>query len=162
MAAIAICLGLYLKSYRDRRAAILAIERMGATLGVKNSGPVWLRPLFQDERYFWKLDAVAFPASHRLTDDELTQLMVHLRRFGEVKQLQLAGSQVTDSGLANLRQLRNSLAVLNLSDTAISDAGIIHLKELAALKDIQLRRTAVTESGQAELRHALPNCTISL
>jgi hypothetical protein len=46
---------------------------------------------------------------------------------------------------------------LDLSDTAVTDAGLEHLKGLHALKELSLKHTRVTEQGIKRLRSTLPN-----
>jgi hypothetical protein len=160
MTVLAIWLGLYAKRLRDRRDAILAIDQMDATIGVQTRGPTWLRPVFRDERYFWDVGAVAFPATRRLTDDDLHQLMNYLDRFNAVNQLKLSGSQITDAGLESLAQVSDTLIILDLKDTAVSDRGVMHLKRLKALRDLFIRGTNISEAGVSDLQQELPNCTI--
>lgn len=67
--------------------------------------------------------------------------------------LNLAGTAVTDAGLAELAgfaQLRR----LNLSRTAIGDAGLAHLRGLARLEVLNLYGSKVTDAGLAHLREA--------
>jgi hypothetical protein len=160
MTVIAVTLGLYVKSLRDRRAAIVAIEQLGGAMGIKYSGPAWLRALVGDEKYFWDPAGVHFNTDHRIADDELPQVVNYLKGFNRLWELTLAGSQVTDAGLAQLRPLSNKLRQLNLSDTAVSDAGLVQLECLTSLKDLDLRNTPVTDAGVAELQKVLPNCRI--
>ena len=68
----------------------------------------------------------------------------------QVYELNLAGSKVTDGGLANLAKLTN-LRRLHLEKTAITDAGMAHLKGLANLEYLNLYGTAVTDAGLANL-----------
>jgi len=50
---------------------------------------------------------------------------------------------------------------LNLTDTKITDTGLVHLKGLTNLEVLLLRRTKVTPAGVKKLQQALPNCDIS-
>ena len=68
----------------------------------------------------------------------------------QVYELNLAGSKVTDAGLANLAALTN-LRRLHLEKTAVTDAGLAHVKGLANLEYLNLYGTAVTDAGLAHL-----------
>ena len=50
---------------------------------------------------------------------------------------------------------------LDLSDTKITDAGVVHLKGFTNLKNLGLSNTKITRGEIAELLKALPNCRIS-
>jgi len=60
---------------------------------------------------------------------------VHFRKLSQLRRLDLDGTQVTDSGLENLRGLTQ-------------------------LRDLNLNGTDVTDAGVQLLRKALPNCQI--
>ena len=81
MTALAVWLGLYAKSLRDRKAAVVLIEQLNGALGVKLAGPAWLWRLVGDERYFFDPAGVHFNAGERPTDDDLRMVMKHLVRF---------------------------------------------------------------------------------
>ena len=78
---------------------------------------------------------------------------------GEVVEVDLYGTQITDAGLVHLKGLTN-LQTLNLDGTKITDAGLVHLKGLTSLETLSLNRTKVTDTGVAELQKALPDCKI--
>jgi hypothetical protein len=50
--------------------------------------------------------------------------------------------------------------MLNLSDTAITDAGVAHLQGLTELKQLDVRTTAVTGDAIKRLKKALPRCNV--
>ena len=56
------------------------------------------------------------------------------------------------------------LQSLDLSETQVTDAGLLHLEALRNLQDLTLQQTAVTETGvdrlKAALRHQQPRLTI--
>jgi hypothetical protein len=78
---------------------------------------------------------------------------------GEVVEVNLIGSEVTDAGLAHLAGL-TALEALDLDYTQVTDAGLAHLTGLTALEILFLDNTQVTDVGVAELQQALPNCRI--
>ena len=73
--------------------------------------------------------------------------------------LVLGQTKVTDGGLKELRGLKN-LVVLWLHDTNITDAGLKELKELKNLRDLDLSKSKVTKDGVKELQKVLPSCEI--
>ena len=78
---------------------------------------------------------------------------------GEVVELSLHDTKITDVGLVHLKGL-TELQKLNLSRSNITDAGIVHLKGLTKLQSLGLLGTQVTDAGVAHLQKALPNCLI--
>src|SRR5271170_1713675 len=63
--------------------------------------------------------------------------------------LDLYGTQVTDAGLKDLKELKN-LTLLNLGFTQVTDAGLKDLKELKNLTSLNLQDTKVTDKGVDE------------
>jgi internalin A len=49
---------------------------------------------------------------------------------------------------------------LNLSDTPITDAGLVSMKGLTKLESVMVGNTQVTDAGVKALNRALPNLTI--
>ena len=120
----------------------------------------------------WVLDRVryvALPAP--AVDDDL----VPLKEFGQLEGLCLAGTQVTDAGLVGvlgLKKLRElvmyealtdagldclikrltAIQTLDLSDTLVTDAGLVHLKGLTSLKELHLSEKQATDAGVAHIR----------
>ena len=69
---------------------------------------------------------------------------------GQVIQVDLRGSPVTDKELVHLKRL-TKLQDLNLSSTKVTDAGLVHLKALTNLQDLNLSFTKVTDAGLVHL-----------
>jgi YHS domain-containing protein len=90
---------------------------------------------------------VGFSTGGEVADAQLA-LLVPVAQ--QVYELNLAGSKVTDAGLAQVGQLTN-LRRLHLEKTAVTDAGLAHLKNLANLEYLNLYGTAVTDAGVANL-----------
>jgi hypothetical protein len=59
-----------------------------------------------------------------------------------------------------LRAFRQDGPGLWLTNTQVSDAGLVHLQRLSGLKEISLKDTLVTDKGVAELQRALPGLKI--
>jgi hypothetical protein len=78
---------------------------------------------------------------------------------GNVVELNLSRSKITDAGLLHLKGLPN-LQTLSLPKQ-ITDAGLVHLRGLTNLQVLDVKNTQATDAGIAELQKALPNCKIS-
>ena len=65
---------------------------------------------------------------------------------GEVKEVNLRDTEVTDADLATLRGLDN-VWMLNLHHTRITDNGLRHLASLTELRGLNLALTHVTDDG---------------
>jgi hypothetical protein len=78
---------------------------------------------------------------------------------GEVVGVNLAGTKITDTGLAHLKGL-TELHEFDLSGTKVTDTGLVHLKGLANLERLYLNETKTTDAGVADLQKALPDCQI--
>ena len=83
---------------------------------------------------------------------------------GEVVEVSIASTKVTDADLVHLKGLTNlqSLVIGSFgSQSQITDAGLVHLKGLTGLQTLFLGGTKITDAGVADLQKALPNCKIS-
>lgn len=117
---------------RKQKAAVEAIEKLGGEVRYDRTTPVrsgMLRQILGDES------------------------------FGNVTEVLLANSQVTDVGLEHLAELTD-LEILGLTDTQVTDGGLAHLAGLKNLDHLWLYDTQVTDAGIAELQKALPGCKI--
>lgn len=118
---------------REQKAAVLAIERLGALV------------IYDD------MASVRSPMMRQILGDE---------SFGNVRHIRF-GAQATDANLVHLAPL-TKLEILDLDRAQVTDAGFVHLVGLKKLEELQLDKTRVTEAAVAELRKALPNCRIIL
>ena len=69
--------------------------------------------------------------------DEMDQAMTCVGQMGQLKHLNLGGSQITDAGLRHLQGLA-SLQYLDISGTKITDNGLPYLKRMTGLKSLCL------------------------
>ncbi len=113
--------------------------------------PVWPKWLVDRVGVEYFANVVFINMHDRGTDD----VLMHVARLKNLKQLHRPGFAVTDAGLAHLGQLRD-LQLLSLDDTQVTDAGLAHLKGLSGLKWLKLTRTKVTDLGIADLKKSLP------
>lgn len=162
MTALAVLLGFFVKSFRDRRAAIAAIEDLNGSISYQESGPNWLRKFISDEKYFWNPVAVRFSSNDPITDVELQSVMKHVMNFDDLTYLNFNRSQITDVGLAQLLPLANKLESLDIRSTSVSDDGIAHLKRLPRLTLLRLEDSAISTDGIDEIRKALPSCKLDV
>lgn len=92
---------------------------------------------------------------HRFNDADL-ELVASQR---EVKRLDLSGSAVTDAGLRHLNGLA-SLESLTLTDSRITDLGLQHLLGIRSLRRLLLQGTQVSFAAAAEWQKQMPAVTI--
>jgi len=78
-----------------------------------------------------------------------------LQPFGdalkELRKLYLSNTQITNAGLVHLKGLTN-LDTLILTNTKITDAGLVHLKDLTNLIWLDLSHTQITDAGLEHLK----------
>ncbi|MEX1095980.1 MAG: hypothetical protein WED34_08015, partial [Planctomycetales bacterium] len=89
-------------------------------------------------------------------DDVLAQLA----GLEQLEELDLSGTAVTDAGLEPLTAL-SGLSGLYLNDTAVSDAAVPHLSRLGRLKILSIGGTRITWDGVRRLQQSLPGCRIT-
>jgi internalin A len=73
--------------------------------------------------------------------------------------LGITDSRISDNGLVYLSGLSN-LKKLFLDGTHVTDSGLQHLKGLLMLKWLYLRGTSVSDVGIAVLRETLPDLEV--
>ena len=81
-----------------------------------------------------------------ITDEGLA----YLRQLPRLKELGLGRTQITDSGCEELAQI-GSLEELALFSTGITDEGLKHLSKLTNLRSLDLRNTATMDSSLKSL-----------
>ena len=104
--------------------------------------PRWPKALVNQVGVDYFADVVFINLHDRGTD----QVLMHVARLKNLKQLHRVGLAVTDAGLSHVGQLRN-LQLLSLDDTQVTDAGLAHLKGLTNLSGLFLRDTQVSDAG---------------
>ena len=72
--------------------------------------------------------------------------LMNLRRFSDLRHLELLGVQLTDAGLTHLSGLRK-ISSLCLQKNKITGAGMTHLKDLTELRELSLSNTEVGDAG---------------
>ena len=89
----------------------------------------------------------------------LDEVLPKVGRLAQVQSLRLSNSAISDAGLVHLKGMTN-LSVLLLDHTQVSDAGLVHLKGLTNFSFLELDGTQVTDAGVKELTRALPSLRI--
>jgi serine/threonine protein kinase len=82
-----------------------------------------------------------------------------LRQYRNLKYLSLGNTKVTDAGLDDLQNCTELEDVL-LTETNVTDAGVKLFANCKKLKNLELEKTKVTAAGIEELRRSLPQCRI--
>ena len=84
--------------------------------------------------------------------------LVNLRGMKDLKQLNLYQCYlITDAGLVHLKEMK-AMEGLYLWNIQITDAGLVHLKEMKSLKSLILGGNQVTDAGKRYLKSFLPPC----
>jgi hypothetical protein len=78
-----------------------------------------------------------------------------LEHLPDLRVLDLSDTAVTDAGLVHVKGLAK-LEELELDGTEVTDAGLVHLKGLSNLRKLRLQGTQVTEQGAKKILQALP------
>jgi hypothetical protein len=157
---------------REQKGTAEVIRRSGLLIGydyefdtrgyltfAKWSGPTWIHNLLGDD---FVSDVVGvyvpivfggsyggfFPTSGCVATD---QDLLPLKTFSKLRMLGLAGTRVTDSGMACVGELRE-LKDLGLWYTNVGDLGIAHLRGLHNLRNLNIEHTKVTDSGLVYLK----------
>jgi uncharacterized membrane protein len=115
------------------------VKQIGADIGID------ITPLAADNP---GLQLTVLPGGRPFGDGELAKL---LPLKANLIRLSLGGSQISDTGLVHVAQMKN-LERLDLSRTAISDAGAASLTGLQRLEYLNLYGTKITDAGLEPLR----------
>ncbi|MGE0537051.1 MAG: hypothetical protein AB7O68_18910 [Pirellulales bacterium] len=94
----------------------------------------------------WHVMGDSLPRKSRVEDANLTVL----RGFAELESLNLTGTMVTGSGLAELAK-PDALRKLNLSATKVSDDDLDFVVALHKVTELQLSGTPITDAGLQKL-----------
>lgn len=122
---------------------------------------VSLRKSMTDEQFVKLAPVAASLSALRLGATSVSEgaLVANLPKMKNLRQLNLSQTAVTDAGLDAVARLEN-LEWLNLYDTAVTDAGIAKLKGLTKLEKLYLWNSKATPDGAAALQKELPNLEI--
>jgi Leucine-rich repeat (LRR) protein len=136
------------RAYERERRAAAEIERLGGSIGYRDSGPglleEWISVWFGRNL---RSAVEVFSADCAEMTGEVSQ---HLAGLTNLEVLWLHSTPVTDSGLKQIAGLTN-LQSLNLSSTRITDEGLKHIASLTGLQQLFLGSTQVTDAGLKHL-----------
>lgn len=80
------------------------------------------------------------------------EALAHLGNLGQLRNLTLTKSLVTDAGLPHLEGLSNLQTLMLRGCNEVSDAGLSHLRRMTNLKGLWLEDTRITDGGLVSLR----------
>jgi serine/threonine protein kinase/Leucine-rich repeat (LRR) protein len=118
--------------------------------GTKISSAAW--PRLKELPKLTSLAITVLP----FTDTDVANLVADQ---AQLQSLYLAGTKVTDEGLAYVPSLR-MLRSLQLANLDVTDAGLTYLHHCETLTTVDLKGTKVTAAGVKSLQAALPKCTV--
>lgn len=116
-----------------------ALEHLGIDEGFL--GDADLRELVTNNKGLTVLELT----STKITNGGLAEI----GRLSELRALSVAGSEIDDSGLENLREMK--LYVLDVGNTNVTDEGMRSIVRLESLRELNLRKTSVSDVGLAKL-----------
>jgi|GEM_PF-2900875 len=155
LAAVVGVLALPLSYELRRRHAVMSIRAAGGKVVIRRPDTTqgwrsWLLRLgltWDADLPLYSLESVSsIDVSEKATDTHLA----YVACVGEsLRSLRLGDSNITDAGLEHLSRLP-SLRVLALNNTPITDEGLRHLAGLTTLEVLHANRTRITDEG---LRH---------
>lgn len=96
-------------------------------------------------------------AGSKITDAGLA----HIAKLPKLTKLHLENTAVSDEGLKHLANLEH-LEYLNLYNTKVSDAGLSHLEGLGKLRNLYVWQSEVTQDGARALQAKLPEVEVNL
>src|SRR5262249_28807628 len=125
-----------------------ALQRLDSIILVRESKylePQWLRRIWphQDFPFFRRVTWARVGSDPSRFDDES---LVAISQLNRLRVLEISDCAVTDAGLAHLGRC-SDLECLNLSGTKITDTGIIYLSGLRGLCRLNLSGTAITDTA---------------
>jgi hypothetical protein len=125
------------KALRER--PIGSLKEQGATFALKH---------YPNGTSAWAIDMHGMTITDEMLED--------LKKVGHITELNLSRSTITDQQLAivNQRPISGFLMQLDLSKTAITDAGLDQLKDLGFLQSLNLSDTKVTAAGVERFKKA--------
>jgi len=161
------CLSAYTSHhYRKIKSAYIAVKEVGGTASHSVDGPKWLRDLVNDSEYFYHLERITIGAStgncqpEDITDETISALLPHFRRYSRLSILDFADVAVTDKGVSMLSDLPG-LKDLTLQSSHISDLTIDTLQNFDNLERVMIKWcSGVTAEAIDRLRIARPNLEV--
>lgn len=168
-------LGAKTRRYAREQAAAAEIAEEGVAVQWRDDTPAWLLrvvglggmwPFKSVARISFPPDGahIHFPGGGSaflvgLDDADLEKKRPALEQLSNLAELYLSDTNLTDAGLVHLSGLAR-LEVLDLSYTDVTDKGITALVSLTSLRRINLRGTSVSDEGVAEMQRKRPTLAV--
>jgi hypothetical protein len=149
-------LGARLTQARKNRQVLAKIQRIrqemrtrGGSLSISYGRSNWLGNLFGDPGFVCAEQFQVVDRS-KFGDEDI----VALRELTYLKRLDLSNSQITDAGLVHVEELSMGCPIweLYLSGTDVTDSGLVHLQKLDSLSELHLGSTQITDDGLVHLK----------
>lgn len=153
-------LGTWVEKYVEQDALVAEIQQRGGT--VHTEGVDWLRRSFGDDFSVVaeKVTAIDLPGP-AVDDNTLSWLGSHRAALTSLKSLNLSGSALTDAGLQHVAAFPN-LQKLDLSDTPVTGAGLYVLQRLPNLDWLGLHNSHVGWFARTKLKWQFPKLQLAL
>lgn len=166
---LAVWLAWMVNRAREQRQAVAAIREYGGFVsydweyvngkhipGRSPSAPTWLRSALGDE-FFQEVVAVNLIVGTRPdgtrgeTVRRSDDVILHLRAFPALRQLNIQETQATDRVMEVIGSLKN-LEILRMPRAAVTDRGIAKLRGLSRLKNLAVTHTRLTDASISHLK----------
>ncbi len=145
-------------SFTDRSISLISEFKHLETLGLVDCDFKNVRqPLNLPELNYLDLGGV------NVRNEDLARLsdLVRISDLPKLTMLFLSDTSITDDGLVHLQQL-DQLRVITFSGTPITDEGLMHLTSLKSLTDIVAWNTHITKEGARRFVEAVPRAVVNL
>jgi len=153
-------LSTWVEKYVEQDSVVTEIQRRGAK--VELEGVDWLRRSFGDDfsHVAEKIRSIQWhgPA---VDDNAIAWLSDHRTTLTSLKSLDLTHSAITDAGLQHVAAFQ-ALAELNLSETKVTAAGLVVLDRLPELEWLGLKGTSIGWLARMKLKVKYPKLEVAL
>ncbi|HEY2759953.1 MAG TPA: hypothetical protein VGI75_04400 [Pirellulales bacterium] len=153
-------LATWVEKYVEQDGVVAELQRRGAKVEVE--GVDWLRRSFGDDfsHVAEKVHSITWngPA---VDDQAITWLSDHRTTLTALKSLDLTRSAITDAGVQHLSAFA-SLKELNLSETQLTSAGLVVLDRLPDLKWLGLKSTSIGWIARTKLKLKHPKLEVAM
>jgi formylglycine-generating enzyme required for sulfatase activity len=144
----------------EQRQALEWVQSVGGLIRVVIDGKhVEVFPRQQIPRRPLRVYWVNLRGIRRVNDTTLEKL----KAAPPIRQVYLDGTAITNAGLAKLATYPGfaRLRILNVTRTALTDAGLEHVARFTALDILRAGETKITAAGVSKLSAALPRCKVA-
>jgi hypothetical protein len=152
-------LSTWVEKYVEQDSLVAEIERRGGK--VHTEGVDWLRRSFGDD-FAVVADKVTGLEFHgpAVNDDTLSWLGSHRTSLAGLKSLDVSGTAITNAGIQHTAAFPG-LTELDVSDTKITGPGLFVLTRLPALEWLGLKNTAVGWFTRQKLKWKYPKLQVA-